>query len=113
MTFAVTSPLLLTSTHFNMQTSNGPRAELNSFSGHTKKDVRNTSKKVKVSLTPTQAEFIDFVLFHGVNDLSKSLKLVHDLALYHSDVIVDKNEKSALFDVKLLWEGFDRIGEEC
>lgn len=96
-----------------MQTSNGQRAELNNYSVHTKNDVRNASKKVKVLLTPSQAEFIDFVLFHGVNDLSKSLRLIHDLALYHSDVIVDETEKTALFDVKLLWEGFDRIGEEC
>lgn len=97
-----------------MQTlKNGQRVGLDEYSIHTKKDAQSASKKVKVSLTPTQAEFIDFVLFHGVNDLSKSLKLVHDLALYHSDVIVDETEKTALFDVKLLWEGFDRIGEEC
>lgn len=97
-----------------MQTlKNGQGVGLDDYSVHTKNAVRNTSKKVKVLLTPSQAEFIDFVLFHGVNDLSKSLKLIHDLALYHTDVTVDETEKNALFDVKLLWEGFDRIGEEC
>jgi hypothetical protein len=112
MKFAVTSPLLLTLTHFNMRTSNGQSVNLINPPIQTPVGVRKPPKKVKVSLTSTQAEFIDFVLFHGVKDLSKSLKLVHDLALYHSDVMVDETEKIALFDLKLLWEGFDRIGEE-
>ena len=91
-----------------MQTSNGQSVCLNSHSVNTTSDTRNVSK-VKVSLTPSQAEFIDFVLFHGVKELSKSLRMIHDLALYHSDVPFDETEKVALFDLKLLWEGFERI----
>ena len=56
--------------------------------------------------------FIDFILFHGVLELSKSLKLIHDLALYHSDISLDTSEKSALFDLKILWENFEQIGNE-
>jgi hypothetical protein len=36
--------------------------------------------------------------------------MVHDLALYHSDIPCDTAEKSALFDLKVLWEGFEKMG---
>jgi len=90
-----------------MRTSNGQSVH----SVNATCDTRNVSK-VNVSLTSAQAKFIDFVLFHGVKEFSESLKLIHDLALYHSDVQFDQTEKIALFDLKLLWECFDRIGEE-
>ena len=97
---------------FKMQTSNGQSAGLNSHSVNTTVDTRNVSKNVEVSLTPSQAEFIDFVLFHGVEELSRSLRMIHDLALYHSDVCFEEAEKVALFDLKLLWEGLERIEEK-
>lgn len=90
---------------------NGQGVGLNGHSPNATGDTRNVSK-VRVSLTPSQAEFIDFVLFHGVRQLSKSLRLIHDLALYHSDIPFDETEKVALFDLKLLWEGFERIEKE-
>lgn len=68
--------------------------------------------KYQKSLLPSQIEFLDFIMFHGVSELSKSLKLIHDLALYHSDVPFDKVEKSALFDLKILSEGFEKIASE-
>ena len=70
-------------------------------SGDTAGDTRNVSK-VKVWLTPSQCEFIDFVLFYGASELSKSLRIVHDLALYHSDVPIGVEEKRALFGVRCL-----------
>ncbi|MDR6806041.1 hypothetical protein J2Y45_003233 [Dyadobacter sp. BE34] len=39
--------------------------------------------------------------------------MIHDLALYHSDVPLDQVEKSALFDLKVLWEGFERMAESA
>lgn len=65
--------------------------------------------KNKVSLTEPQADLIDFILFHGASGLSSSLKIIHDLALYHSDVPFDKVEKAALFDLKLLWEQLEQM----
>jgi hypothetical protein len=65
--------------------------------------------KTKISLSPPQAELIDFILFHGASGLSNSLKIIHDLALYHSDVPFDKAEKVALFDLKLLWEQLEQM----
>ena len=69
------------------------------------------SKRLNLVNVP-EKEFIDFIMFHRIAELSKSLKLIHDLALYHSDVPFDKNEKTALFDLKLLWEGLEKIEKE-
>lgn len=70
-------------------------------SGLATDNTQNVSK-VKVWLTPSQCEFIDFVLFYGASELSKSLRIVHDLALYHSDVPIGVEEKRALFGVRCL-----------
>lgn len=90
-----------------MQTFKSQSDELNP-SADTAGDTRNVSK-VKVWLTPSQSEFIEFVLFYGASELSKSLKLVHDMALYHSDISINADEKRALFSVKCLWEGVEEI----
>lgn len=80
--------------------------ELNGNSVATTDDARHASK-----LTQPQVEFIRFVLFHGIDDLCRSLKQVHDWALYHSDIPLDADEKYALFNLKLLWEEFERMTE--
>jgi hypothetical protein len=71
--------------------------------------TKTTVTKNKVSLSNPQDELIDFILFNGASGLSNSLKLIHDLALYHSDVPFDKVEKAALFDLKLLWEQLEQM----
>jgi hypothetical protein len=38
--------------------------------------------------------------------------MIHDLALYHSDIPFDQAEKSALFDLKVLWEGLEKWGRK-
>jgi hypothetical protein len=60
-------------------------------------------------LTQLQAEFWYLIECQGCKELAHSLKMIHDLALYHSDIPFAKAEKSALFDVKLLWEGFEKM----
>ncbi|GHE62503.1 hypothetical protein [Roseivirga thermotolerans] len=104
MKFAVTSPLFIHSIHCITRTSNGQGVCLNGNSASTAIDTRNVSK--------SQLEFLDYLKFHGLEQLSESLKLIHDLALYHSDVSFNEDEESALFDLKILWEGFERIGQE-
>ncbi|GAA0892874.1 hypothetical protein GCM10009122_25530 [Fulvivirga kasyanovii] len=108
MEFAVTSPLFIHLIHLIMQTPNGQCICLKGNSADTAVDTRQVSK-IQKSLLPSQAEFLDYIMFHGVSEFSKSLRLIHDLALYHSDVSFNGEEKSALFDLKILWEGFDRI----
>ena len=94
-----------------MRTSNGQSVCLECLDTNTTVDTRHISK-IKKSLLPSQAEFLDYIMFHGVEEFSKSLKLIHDLALYHSDVSFNEDEKSALFDLKILWEGFERSRQE-
>jgi len=93
------------------------RASNGQVVGHDTHAANNTGgtrqvPKINVTLTPREAEFLEEVQFCGAKQLSLSLKMVHDMALYHSDVPIDETEKSALYDMKLLWEGFERMGEE-
>ena len=60
-------------------------------------------------LTKEQVELLEFVSFHGLRDLSASLKMIHNIALYHSDIPFNETEKFALYNLKLLWEGFDHL----
>ena len=91
-----------------MRASNSQSIGANDCSADATVDTRNVSK-VEVWLTPSQAEFIDYVVFHGVLEFSRSLRMIHDIALYHSDILFDEAEKIALFELKLLWEGFERM----
>ena len=94
-----------------MRNTNGQSICQNCNPANALVDARNVSK-IEKSLLPSQAEFIEFIMFHGIAELSKSLKLIHDLALYHSDMSFNENEKSALFDLKILWEGLEKIEKE-
>jgi hypothetical protein len=71
-----------------------------------------TIKKKAIWLTAEEEEFIQFVKFHGIEQLAQSLRMIHDLALYHTDTPFDAEEKTALFDLKVLWEGLERMERE-
>ncbi|MCF2487612.1 hypothetical protein [Dyadobacter sp. CY347] len=94
-----------------MQTSNGQGVGSNVHSVNTTVDARQASN-VGNPLTTSQAEFLYLIECHGSRELSQSLKMIHDLALYHSDVPFGVAEKSALFDLKVLWEGFERMHQK-
>ncbi len=96
---------------FTMQTPNGPGVVSNEDSVNTTVDARHASI-VSAPLTKSQAEFWYLVESQGCKELAHSLRMIHDLALCHSDVPVDAEEKSALFDLKVLWESFERMGEK-
>ena len=89
-----------------MRNSNGSNVCLNCK--HSKKVDDSLLFDSKI-LNPLEAEFLDYVKFHGIDKFVKSLKMIHDFALYHTDLCFDKDEKSALFDLKILWEGLERI----
>jgi len=85
-----------------MQTQNGQTACLNG------NHVESNDSKISKSLNHEEEEFLGYVKFHGLDSFIKSLKLVHDISLYHSDYPIDEHEKIALHDLKILWEGFER-----
>jgi len=63
------------------------------------------------SLNSVEKEFIGNLKFHGIEELVKSLKMIHDFALYHTDLCFDTEEKIALFNLKILWEGLEQLGK--
>jgi len=58
-----------------------------------------------------EKEFIDNLKFQGIEELVNSLKMIHDFALYHTDLCFDTPEKIALFNLKFLWEGLEQLGK--
>jgi hypothetical protein len=93
-----------------MLQSNGQRARLNGHSVSTTGNARNASK-IHLTVTPAQAEFVRFFSENEIPAFSNSLKLAHDLVLYHTDVVLDDEEKLALYNLKQLWEEIDRLAE--
>jgi hypothetical protein len=95
-----------------MQTPKGSGVDSNLHSVNPAVDARHASN-VGSPLTKSQAEFWYLVECQGSRELAHSLKVIHDLALYHSDIPFDKAEKSALFDLKVLWEGLEQMGQKA
>ena len=75
-----------------MRNPNGQSAPQNSSSENAPVNARQVLGNSK-SLSSAQAEFLSRVMFHGVRDLFSSLKLVHDIALYHSDYPLEEVER--------------------
>lgn len=87
-----------------MQTQNGPNVCPKCKSVSTSGDTRNVSKKVKTKLYPAQVELLEFISFQDTLALIKSLEWVHNTALYHSHLLIEEEEKSILFNVRLLMD---------
>lgn len=45
-------------------------------------------------------------------NLIESLKLIHNIALYHSEINLEEREKAALYDLKLIWEKLSEMNED-
>lgn len=56
------------------------------------------------TLTPAQRKLLDYVDALDGPDRVKTLKWVHDVALYESLEPLYREEKEALYQVKVLWE---------
>ena len=46
--------------------------------------------------TQPQIELLKLIYFHGAKEMAKSLKLVHHIALYHSDFPIEDEEELSL-----------------
>ncbi|GAA3656381.1 hypothetical protein [Flavivirga jejuensis] len=91
-----------------MLNSNGQNVCSKCKSVNTSDDARNVSKKVKKLLYTAQVELLEFISFYDTLELIKSLEWVHNTALYHSHLFIEDEEKSILFNVKLL---MDKLGD--
>ena len=83
-------------------TGNNPSQSVNG-SGH--EDSVTTQ-----SLRTAEAVFIDNLRFQGIDELIHSLKTVHDLALYHTDLCFGPKETAMLYQLKVLSEELNQIG---
>ena len=104
----MTSPLFIHLIHLIMQTPNGPNVCPKCNSVNIANDTRNVSKTSKL-LTSAEVDFLELGNCLNSPDLVKSLKLIHDLAIYHSDVAFGTEEKTALYDVRVLWEKIEEM----
>ena len=79
------------------------------LNGNPLKAIGSTEPKISVYLSSSEAEFIDDLKSQGIGDLVASLKMIHDHALYHTDLCLGAEEKTALFHLKCLWEGLEKV----
>ncbi|WP_375324526.1 hypothetical protein [Flagellimonas sp. GZD32] len=68
-----------------------------------------SASKIPQMLSPAQIQLLDYADTLDGPDLVKSLKLLHNIAVYHSSEPLDEAEKDALFCIKGLWECIERI----
>ncbi|WP_439582041.1 hypothetical protein [Dyadobacter bucti] len=94
-----------------MQTLDGSGADSNKNSVNPTIDARHTSN-FSSTITSAEADILYLIDTQGSRELARSLRMIHDMALYHSDISFDEPQKSALYDLKLLWEGLEKIGEK-
>jgi len=60
-------------------------------------------------LSPAQIQLLDYANYLDGPDLVKSLKLLHNIAVYLSSEPLYEAEKDALYSVKGLWECIERV----
>jgi len=65
--------------------------------------------KIPQMLCPAQIQLLGYADALDGPDLVQSLKLLHNIAVYHSSEPLDEAEKDALYSIKVLWECIERI----
>ncbi|MDO5969561.1 hypothetical protein Q4Q35_07065 [Flavivirga aquimarina] len=95
-----------------MSTQNGQNVCPKCKSVNTSDDTRHVSKKVRKDLYPAQLELLEFISFQDTLELIKSLEWVHNTALYHSHSFIEEEEKSILFNIRLLMDKLNGIARE-
>ncbi|WP_431161982.1 hypothetical protein [Flagellimonas beolgyonensis] len=68
-----------------------------------------SAPKIPHMLSPAQVQLLHYADALDGPDLVKSLKLLHDIAVYHSTKPIDEEEKDALYLIKGLWECIERV----
>jgi hypothetical protein len=64
------------------------------------------------SLTPAEVALLEFIRDSEAGYLAKTLRTVHDMALYHSEIPIEEKEKTELLHMKLLADAIAHIEKE-
>jgi hypothetical protein len=72
--------------------------------------MRNSKKPVSPKPTVAELQFLEAIRDHDAKALAEALLSVHELALYHSDIPIDRKEKEELYCVKVLAEELAKMG---
>jgi hypothetical protein len=95
-----------------MQTlTNEEGIDSNANSVNPTNDARHVSN-FSSTITSAEADILYLIDTQGSRELARSLRMIHDMALYHSDILFEEPQKSALYDMKLLWEELEKMGEK-
>ena len=94
-----------------MRTSNGQNVCPNGNHSKTVNDLLTVELKISSLLNPAEEEFLDCIKIYGIDEFIHSLKMIHDFALYPTDMCFDTKEK-ALFDLKILREEFEQLQQK-
>ncbi len=71
-----------------------------------------SAPKILHMLSPAQVQLLHYADALDGPHLVKSLKLLHNIAVYHSTEPIDEEEKDALYLIKGLWECVEGIVRE-
>ncbi len=73
----------------------------------------NSKQHTQQKLTSTEVEFLDTIKCFGIDECIRSLKTIHNLALYHTtELCLSTKDITALYGLKLLWEGLEMVKEK-
>ena len=75
-------------------------------------DAAPSALKISRELSPSQVQLLEYADYLDGPNLVKSLKLLHDMVIYHTYDPIDEQEKTALFSLKGLWECIEQIIRE-
>lgn len=93
-----------------MSTQNGPKL-CSTCNAVIVSDGAQAASKIPQPPTPAQCKLLNYVDYLDAPDRIKALRLVHDIAVYHSEEPLEWEEKQALYQVKVLWELITEIKE--
>lgn len=103
MSVAVTCPIFLTIKSFVMLHSKG-QSRCPKCNAILATPDAQAASQILYRLSPAQLKLLEYLDPLDGPDRVEALKLVHDIAVYHSHEPLEEMEKNALYQIKVLWE---------
>ncbi len=68
--------------------------------------------KVAPPFSAAQLEWLELTVINEPSELAEEIMLIHEIALYHSNYLIDTKEKTALYQLRLMSEILLKIASE-